>query len=125
MNEVITKLRSLLEEVTLQCDAEWIGFSGGLDSSILAQIKKDQDLNAITVIAKDFLGTDLSYSQIVANHIEIPLELKRSAPISIYPAWEILENASILLTLFWTRAEILPIVMDNAASIQNRFCQSG
>jgi len=76
MNEVITKLRSLLEEVTLQCDAEWIGFSGGLDSSILAQIKKDQDLNAITVIAKDFLGTDLSYSQIVANHIEIPLELK-------------------------------------------------
>ena len=76
MNEAITKLRSLLEEVTLQCDAEWIGFSGGLDSSILAQIKKDQDLNAITIIAKDFLGTDLSYSQIVANHIEIPLELK-------------------------------------------------
>jgi len=76
MNDSVTKLKLLLNQMTLQCDAEWIGFSGGLDSSILAQIKKDQDLNAITVIAKDFLGTDLSYSQIVANHIEIPLELK-------------------------------------------------
>ena len=61
MNETITKFRSLLEDVTKQYDAEWIGFSGGLDSSILAQIKKDQDLNAITIITKDFLGTDLSY----------------------------------------------------------------
>ena len=76
MNETITKLRSLLEEVTIQYDAEWIGFSGGLDSSILAQIKKGQNLNAITIIAKDFLGTDLSYSQIVASHTNIPLELK-------------------------------------------------
>jgi len=76
MNETITKLRSLLEKVTLQYDAEWIGFSGGLDSSILAQIKKGQNLNAITIIAKDFIGTDLSYSQIVASHIDIPLELK-------------------------------------------------
>ena len=76
MIETITKFRSLLEDVTKQHDAEWIGFSGGLDSSILAQIKKDQDLNAVTIIAKDFLGTDLSYSQIAASHIDIPLELK-------------------------------------------------
>ena len=33
-------------------------------------------MNAITIIAKDFLGTDLPYSQIVAKHIDIPLELK-------------------------------------------------
>ena len=45
MNETITKLRSLLEEVTIQYDAEWIGFSGGLDSSILAQIKKESGQN--------------------------------------------------------------------------------
>jgi len=76
MDELIKNCRALLEKITIQCDANWIAFSGGLDSSILAQIKKDQGLNAITIIAKDFLGTDLPYSQIVAKHIDIPLELK-------------------------------------------------
>jgi len=76
MSEPTENIRLLLEEITMQCDANWIAFSGGLDSSILAQIKKDSDLNAVTIIAKDFLASDLQYSQIVANHIDIPLELK-------------------------------------------------
>jgi len=76
MDKSIKNTRTLLEEITIQCDANWIAFSGGLDSSILAQIKKDQGLNAITIIAKDFLGTDLPYSQIAAKQIDIPLELK-------------------------------------------------
>jgi len=76
MDEFIKNCRALLEKSTMQCDANWIAFSGGLDSSILAQIKKDQGLNAITIIAKDFLGTDLPYSQIAAKHVDIPLELK-------------------------------------------------
>jgi len=70
------EIRLLLEEITMQCDANWIAFSGGLDSSILAQIKKESDLNAVTIVAKDFLASDLQYSQIVAKHIGIPLELK-------------------------------------------------
>ena len=76
MSESIENIRLLMEEITIQCDANWIAFSGGLDSSILAQIKKHQSLNAITIITKDFLGTDLGYSQIAARHIDIPLELK-------------------------------------------------
>jgi asparagine synthase (glutamine-hydrolysing) len=76
MNESEKNVRVLLEKITSQCDANWIAFSGGLDSSILGQIKKDQDLNAITIITKDFLGTDLGYSQIMGKHIGIPLELK-------------------------------------------------
>jgi asparagine synthase (glutamine-hydrolysing) len=76
MDKFTENIRILLEEITMQCDANWIAFSGGLDSSILGQIKKDQDLNALTIIAKDFIGTDLSYSQIVGKHIGIPLELK-------------------------------------------------
>ena len=69
-------VRMNLEEITLHCDANWIALSGGLDSSILGHIKKEEGLNAITIIAKDFLGTDLTYSQIVSKHIKIPLELK-------------------------------------------------
>ena len=69
-------VRRNLEEITLHCDANWVALSGGLDSSILGHIKKEEGLNAITIIAKDFLGTDLTYSQIVSRHINIPLELK-------------------------------------------------
>jgi len=76
MSEPTENIRLLLEEITIQCDANWLAFSGGLDSSILAYIKKDSDFNAITIIAKDFLASDLQYSQIVAKHIGIPLELK-------------------------------------------------
>ena len=76
MNEIIKNIRLLLEEITIKCNANWIAFSGGLDSSILAEIKKEQNLNAITIISKDFLATDLSYSQITAKHIDIPLEIK-------------------------------------------------
>jgi len=76
MDEFIKNCKALLEKITMQCDANWIAFSGGLDSSILAQIKKDSDLNAVTIIAKDFLASDLQYSQIVAKHIGISLELK-------------------------------------------------
>ena len=76
MNEPIKNIRLLLEEITIKCDADWIAFSGGLDSSILAEIKKEQNLNAITIISKDFLAPDLSYSQITAKHIDIPLEIK-------------------------------------------------
>jgi len=79
-------IRTLLEEITALCDANWIAFSGGLDSSILGQIKKEQDLNAITIITKDFLGTDLEYSQIVGKHIGIPLELKYVSMDEIFDA---------------------------------------
>ena len=76
MSKSIENIRLLLEEITIQCDANWIAFSGGLDSSILAQIKKEDDLKAMTVITKDFLGSDLQYSQIVAKYLDISLELK-------------------------------------------------
>jgi len=42
MNISEKNVRVLLEEITSQCDADWIAFSGGLDSSILGQIKKEQ-----------------------------------------------------------------------------------
>ena len=44
MNETEKNVRELLEEITSQCDANWIAFSGGLDSSILGQIKKNKIL---------------------------------------------------------------------------------
>ena len=76
MTDYIAKIRSLLEESLIDSDTKWVAFSGGLDSSITAKIKSNNGINGITIIAKDFVGTDLSYSQITAKHIGIPLELK-------------------------------------------------
>jgi asparagine synthase (glutamine-hydrolysing) len=46
-----------------------------LDSSILAHLRKDQKPQAITIITKDFLGTDLTFAQIVAKHTRLNLSL--------------------------------------------------
>ena len=97
MDQSEKNVRILLEKVTLQCDANWIAFSGGLDSSILGQIKKDQDLNAITIITKDFLGTDLEYSQIVGKHIDVPLELKY---VNINEIFDAIKNTIKILKNF-------------------------
>ena len=97
MEQYEKNVRTLLEEVTSQCDANWIAFSGGLDSSILGQIKKEQDLNAITIITKDFLGTDLEYSQIVGKHLNIPLELKY---VSIDEIFDAIKNTIKILKNF-------------------------
>ena len=97
MDQSEKNVRTLLEKVTLQCDANWIAFSGGLDSSRLGQIKKEQDLNAITIITKDFLGTDLEYSQIVGKHIDIPLELKY---VNINEIFDAIKNTIKILKNF-------------------------
>lgn len=76
MNNHITKIKTMIEKTVLKYDADWIALSGGLDSSIIAKIKKEHDINGIAIITKDFIGTDLPYSQIVANHIKIPLDIK-------------------------------------------------
>ena len=64
----------LLDSIT-ECKSNWIALSGGLDSSILAYLLKDQKPQAITIITKDFLGTDLTYAQIIAKHTQLPLSL--------------------------------------------------
>ena len=97
MDKSEKNIRMLLEEITLQCDANWIAFSGGLDSSILGHIKKEQGLNAITIISKDFLGTDLGFSQIVGKHIGIPLDLKY---VSISEMLDAIKNTIKILKNF-------------------------
>ena len=76
MTDDIVEIRSLLEESLINSDVKWVSFSGGLDSSIIAKIKSGDGINGITIITKDFVGTDLTYSQITAKHLGIPLELK-------------------------------------------------
>ena len=67
--------RTILQEACEECESNWIALSGGLDSSIIVNLIKREETEAITVITKDFVGTDLTYAQIMAKHTEIPLSL--------------------------------------------------
>jgi len=119
MDKFIKNCRALLEKITTQYDANWIAFSGGLDSSILGQIKKDRDLNALTIIAKDFIGTDLSYSQIIGKHIGIPLELKY---VSIDEMLDAIKGTIKILKNFndiEIRNSIVPYIYLNALKKKN------
>ena len=76
MTNDMVQIRSLLEKSLIDSDAKWVAFSGGLDSSIVAKIQSKKNINGITIITKDFVGTDLAYSQITAKHLGINLKLK-------------------------------------------------
>ena len=75
MQSMMDQCRLVLKNSIAECESKWIALSGGLDSSILAHLLKDQKPQAITIITKDFLGTDLTYAQIIAKHIGLPLSL--------------------------------------------------
>ena len=76
MTNDMVEIRSLLEKSLIDSDARWVAFSGGLDSSIVAKIQSKKNINGVTIITKDFVGTDLAYSQITAKHLGINLKLK-------------------------------------------------
>ena len=75
MNTEIKQCIEILENAVRECKSEWIALSGGLDSSILAHLRKDQKPQTMTIITKDFLGTDLTFAQIIAKHVGLPLSL--------------------------------------------------
>ena len=75
MEFLIDQCRKVLQSSVAECKSKWIALSGGLDSSILAYLLKDQKPQAITIITKDFLGTDLTYAQIIAKHTKLHLSL--------------------------------------------------
>ena len=65
----------ILANAVNECKSDWIALSGGLDSSILAHLRKDQKPQTMTIITKDFLGTDLTFAQIIAKHLGLNLSL--------------------------------------------------
>ena len=64
----IDQCRSILRNTCEKCESDWIALSGGLDSSIIANLMKKEKTHAITIITKDFVGTDpVSYT-----HLTLP-----------------------------------------------------
>lgn len=79
MQEICSNLQKLLFDTVSDCKSVCIALSGGLDSSILAFCLNGKKVKAFTTIAKDFLSTDLVYSQLVAKQIGLPLEVQTAS----------------------------------------------
>ncbi|HYL67433.1 MAG TPA: asparagine synthase-related protein [Nitrosopumilaceae archaeon] len=79
LQEICSNLHKLLSTVVNNCRSESIALSGGLDSSILAFCLNDKKVNTFTTISKDFISTDLVYSQLVAKQIGLPLEVQTAS----------------------------------------------
>ncbi len=79
LQEICSNLHKLLSIAVSDCKSESIALSGGLDSSILAFCLNDKKINAFTTIAKDFVSTDLVYSQLVAKQTGLSLEVQTAS----------------------------------------------
>ena len=76
MKEEFKKLYQILDESVSECNAEHIALSGGLDSSIISFFLQPRKINAISIIADGFIGTDLMYCQTAAKKFGFSLTLK-------------------------------------------------
>jgi len=75
LEEFSKNIYKILEESCNSCKSNLIALSGGLDSTIIAHFLKNRKPKAVTVIAEDFVSTDLTYCQIVSKEMGLDLSI--------------------------------------------------
>jgi len=75
LEEFSNHLYTALEEACNECKSNLISLSGGLDSSIITYFLKQKKPKAVTIIAKDFVSTDLTYCQMISKKMQLPLTI--------------------------------------------------
>jgi asparagine synthase (glutamine-hydrolysing) len=84
MQEILDHAYKILEKATLECTAQHLLLSGGLDSTILAYFLKNRKINAMTIISRDFIANDLTYCQLAAQKLGLPLNIRMCETTEIY-----------------------------------------
>jgi len=84
----------MLKESCESCKSNTIALSGGLDSTVIAHFLKERKPQAVAIIAKDFVASDLTYCQRVSKEFNIPLTIKQVSTTDILSAIE--ETVKIL-----------------------------
>ena len=70
------KIIEVLKTATESCKAKHLALSGGLDSTILAYLLKEEKPRCIAIISKDHIATDLTYCQMAAQSFGLDLDMK-------------------------------------------------
>lgn len=94
--EISDKIYRALEESCASCKSNLIALSGGLDSTIIAYMSRKRKPRGVAVIAEEFISTDLTYCQMVAGRMGIPMSIHAAGMTEMLDAVEetirILEN---------------------------------
>jgi len=88
LDKVSKNLYKILEESCNSCKSNLISLSGGLDSSIIAYFLKQRKPETVTIIAEDFVSTDLTYCQMVSKQMQLPLSIYNVKTATILEAVE-------------------------------------
>lgn len=88
MSQVLEQAYITIKKAVSECTAESLSLSGGLDSAIIAHCLQDRKINAISIIAKDFVANDLTYCQLAAQRFGIPLSIKMCQIDEVYSSIE-------------------------------------
>jgi asparagine synthase (glutamine-hydrolysing) len=75
LDEFSKNLYTVLEESCNSSKSNLISLSGGLDSSVIAYFFGQRKPKAVTVIADDFISTDLTYCQMISKEMQLPLTI--------------------------------------------------
>ncbi len=86
--EISGRLYRALEESCTSCESSLIALSGGLDSTIIAYLSRKRKPRGVAIIAEDFVSTDLTYCQMAAGSIGIPLSIYTADTAEILEAAE-------------------------------------
>ncbi|RDJ30945.1 MAG: asparagine synthase [Crenarchaeota archaeon] len=87
MKEIST-LQNLLKESVNNCKSNFLALSGGIDSTILASLLEKRKVKGITIIAKDFIASDLTYCQLAAKTFGVDLKIKTAETNELLEAIE-------------------------------------
>ena len=88
LDEISKEIYKVLEESCNSCTSNLISLSGGLDSSIIAYFLKQRKPKTISVIAEDFVSTDLTYCQMISKEMQLPLSIYNVKTATILEAVE-------------------------------------
>lgn len=88
MSPILSQTYQIIEKAVLESNADCLSLSGGLDSTILAYLLKDKKISTISIIAQDFLASDLTYCQLAANRFDLPLNIRFCETDEIYSGIE-------------------------------------
>ncbi len=75
LEKISQDLYNVLEESCNECKSNLISLSGGLDSSIIAYFLKQRKPKTVAIIAEDFVSKDLTYCQMIAKEMKLPLTI--------------------------------------------------
>lgn len=73
----------MLKESCESCKSNTVALSGGLDSTIISHFLKKRKPNAVAIIAKDFVASDLTYCQRVSKEFSINLTINQVSTTDI------------------------------------------